>query len=1145
MTQTKSQPFDPLIVPLKGSNLIEASAGTGKTYSIAILVLRLILEEKISIKEILMVTFTKAAVSELEERIRKFVRSAYRCAQGEIIEDEIIYNLIKKSISDIGIDKTSDLLKEAIVYLDETSVMTIHSFCQQTLTSFAFETNQLFGADLLQDTSSILEEQVKKFWRKNITIIQPELLALLIENNLSRQSISKVVNQHLQGKRFFKYDSKSEYTFCEEDHLKFLDEINVVKKEADKLWESLIQSLIDNSDALKEKSSKNRYAKKGALQLIDEPEKFLNFILDKRAKSAYIVELYDDILQGCDVCEEAKNKIQNVITNCLNQIYCVAIKEIESGVKNYKLSSNQMSFDDLIVNLHSAIAERDNPALVAALQQQYKAVFIDEFQDTDKLQYEIFQKAFGKNTILFYIGDPKQSIYAWRKADIFTYFRACNDVDNLYEMNVNYRSTKDFIDAMNQFFLPNENFDTFNFENEEKGEGREKAKHHKIEYTVVESPKNNTKGQLTFGGERVIPISINTQSNKTKIATEVAMQVADLLSNEGFKINDRKITPSDIGILVRSKYDGNTIKNALSVYGIPSVTITDAKVLQSNEANELLYVLQAIMENTSANINRALLTSFTGYNTGDVLSVDSEKTALLFKNYKNDWEENGIYTALKTFINDFSMYKNLLERNTENGERIITNLYQLIELLFKTQSIKNLSPLELIDWLKRGIEKDDAEGDELEQRIDTDEEAVRIVTIHSSKGLQYPIVLAPSLDLLTKSKHEECFFRDEETSEYISALKGQLDEKQTEVYTRQIEQENRRLIYVAITRAIYKCFIYKNTNSREPFNYANSSLSFFTKECAESSLITLTNPEFNPEILQYSPGNGPAIQHLKPTVIFDLLQKNWNRMSYTMLASHLERPSRRPFRGSKDAYDNFIFNQLTRGNISGNLLHFIFENLNFSDDSKWAVIIERAIKRFAPGQKEVYEMYLPEIVAHVLNADMQTGNDNFNLANINFEKRLHELEFDFPVSLFNPSLLSEFTDENISINIKSFGEMEGMMNGKIDLLFENENKYYVLDWKSTYLGDTLKDYGAQSLALAMNENNYHLQYLIYTVAVKKYLESRLPAFDYEKDFGGVFYCFVRGMRHESNNGVFWSKPALAVIEKMEAMFNVNKQLLQM
>jgi exodeoxyribonuclease V beta subunit len=486
-----------------------------------------------------------------------------------------------------------------------------------------------------------------------------------------------------------------------------------------------------------------------------------------------------------------------------------------------------------------------------------------------------------------------------------------------------------------------------------------------------------------------------------------------------------------------------------------------------------------------------------------------------------------------------------LERNTENGERIITNLYQLIELLFKTQSIKNLSPLELIDWLKRGIEEKDATGDELEQRIETDEEAVKIITIHSSKGLQYPIVFAPYLDLLTSSNYEECSYRDETTSEYISALKSQLDEEQNKVYIRQLEQENRRLIYVALTRAIYKCFIYKNTYSKEPYNYANSSLSFFTRKCTESPLITLKNSELNLEGYQYSSGNVSEKKNVQSPVSFALLHKNWNRMSYTMLASHLEIPSRRSFKGSKDDYDNFIFNQLTKGNITGNLLHYIFENIHFSDNSKWPVIIERAIKRFAPGQKDIYETYLPETIEHVLHAQMQTSEENFTLNEINFEKRIHELEFDFPVSLFHPNSLADFTDENISINIKSFGEMEGMMNGKIDLLFENENKYFVLDWKSTYLGGSLKDYDAEALAVAMNENNYHLQYLIYTVAIKKYLESRLPDFEYERDFGGVFYCFVRGMRQDSNNGIFWSKPSLKIIERLEAMFNVKKALLQM
>ena len=189
--------FNASSVPLAGSNLIEASAGTGKTYSIAILTLRLILENEIPIKEILMVTFTKAAVAELEERIRLFIRQAYKASRRDGIADGTIRALVERAMAASGEEKVRTLLHEAVLFLDETSVLTIHSFCQQTLNEFAFETGQLFGAELVQDTAVMLQEEMNKFWRKHVTGIPVDMLRHLQQSGLSRASISAVVREHL------------------------------------------------------------------------------------------------------------------------------------------------------------------------------------------------------------------------------------------------------------------------------------------------------------------------------------------------------------------------------------------------------------------------------------------------------------------------------------------------------------------------------------------------------------------------------------------------------------------------------------------------------------------------------------------------------------------------------------------------------------------------------------------------------------------------------------------------------------------------------------------------------------------------------------------------------------------------------------
>lgn len=1117
--------FNSMTVSLEGSNLIEASAGTGKTYSIAILVLRMILEKKFSVKEILMVTFTKAAVAELEERVRLFIRLAYKSSQGEAIKDSIIAELVDRGIAENGSEYIQSLLREAVLFLDETSVLTIHSFCQLTLTEFAFETQQLFGAETLQDGNAVLGEEVNKFWRKEITTLPAELLQALMEHGLSREGISNVVKEHLDGKRFFDFRESEDYSMCDEDHQSFIKDIRALKVKEDQLKKDLLIYLKDNQEKLRAATEGSGHAKKAFLNLLDDPEAFLDALLKKR-DSAYVIKLYQDILDQCDVCAGVTEELVHLVKRIISRVYCHAISKVSRGVAEHKRRNNQMSFDDMIVNLHDALVKRESSRLIEKLRDKYKAVFVDEFQDTDRLQYEIFQKAFGEDVILFYIGDPKQSIYAWRKADIFTYFKACDAVTHRYGMNQNYRSSADFIDAMNVFFKPAEDFDTFYFQDAE----------HAIEYIDVESPASGSKGALHREKEAQAAITVFEIPNKDAVYEAVAAQVIELLNDPSWRIvkkpeEERTIGPADIGILVRTNTEGRKIKAALAKYRIPSVTIGDDKVLQSEEAVSLLYVLIAISDISLQNINRALLSEFTGFSTQDILFMDDEKALSRFTGYKTAWDESGVFAALMAFVKDYSVKTVLLERGTENGERIITNLFQLIELLHKVQMRKNLSPLELISWLKRAIEGMETEGDEYEQRVESDEESIKIVTIHKSKGLEYKIVLAPFLDFVINNNSPFCSFRDAETGEYVSAARESLTEEQIDLLNRQLEQENRRLLYVAVTRAVYTCYLYKITGSY----YRNSTLSVFTgtlKGLPGSPIVFRESPAVPAGYLWQTFSNSRKDESFLP-VEFSLADKFWRKMSYSMLSAG-HSPALLARAGAQaDAYDHFIFTELTRGAKSGNLLHFIFENVQFANPDNWPFAIEEAIKRFAPAQMESYPALLSALLDHVLKAELRWGNESFRLTDISARKQLHELEFDFQVPLFRASLLESLAGPGEEIHVGNYHKLEGLMNGKIDLFFEWNGKYFILDWKSNYLGDTLDYYMPGNLLRAMNDNNYHLQYLIYTVAAKKFLESRLPHFDYQTQFGGVIYLFVRGIRKGGAAGIFMKRPDQEQIERLE------------
>ncbi len=1120
------KPFDARLVNLAGSNLIEASAGTGKTYSIAILVLRLVIEKRLSIKEILMVTFTKAAVAELEERIRLFIRKAYKVSLGEEVDDTTISGLVMGRIKQSSKTEVQEQLKEALLFLDETAVLTIHSFCQLTLTEFAFETNQLFGAETMQDTTVILQDEVNRFWRENITTIPASLLKYLVAAKppLTRENIKQVVQEHLNGKQYFNYQKNKDYSYCEEDHQKILNELREIDIEEEKLRKELYDYIKNNEQDIRAKSLANTHARKARFHEFKSVEQLVTDIINKK-KVGYIQTVFADIVPRCNDCEKLAQDIKTRVQQVINDINCQAINVVSEGLEEYKHRNNLLSFDDMIVNLHRALMEKDPHKLVGALQAKYKAVFVDEFQDTDRLQYEIFQKAFGSDTTLFLIGDPKQSIYAWRKADIFTYFKAKNDVQHRYTMNQNFRSAKELITAMNVFFEPQPGFDTFFFQNSEDA----------IRYREVQSPEPNTKGELIYGRKKVAPITITTVPRKEELCEAVAQQIIQLLSDDGFKITrngeERRITPSDIGILVRTKGQGRDLKSSLARYCIPAITIDDSKVLKSAEATWLLYVLEAMTDISRQTINRALLSPFTGYKAADILGLNDEITIALFRKYRNYWQNDGVFTALMEFVGDFDVRAVLLRANTESGERIIANLFQLIEVVHKVQTNKQFSPLELISWLRRGIEGMETEGDEYEQRVESDEEAVKIVTIHKSKGLEYNIVFAPFLDLVDNNFVSMYSYRDPVSGEYISVEKDNISEDQLEWVRMQNEQENRRLVYVSLTRAVYKCYVHHCTSN----HYKNSTLSIFLHALNNADEQLISNEEATEPEKDYRYRQDEVFKRVDRNVEvnFQLEHSNWTKMSYSMLAQKGEITSRPRSKGHDDKYDHFMFSQLVRGNKTGNLLHYIFEHVHFSSEHNWNYVIESALKQQLPKHKEQYSPMLYQMLQHTLQVPLQVNGDTFKLAEVSNDERIHEFEFDFPVPVYEPDLLNKLTADDIEVRVSWDKPLEGIVNGKMDLFFGCRGKYYILDWKSNYLGDTLADYAPDALARAMNENNYHLQYLLYTFAAIKYLGSRMTDFRYEEHFGGIIYLFVRGVRQNGQTGIYVNRPTLHQMETLK------------
>jgi exodeoxyribonuclease V beta subunit len=1133
-------PFNALEAELDRRNLIEASAGTGKTYSIALLVLRLLLEKRnednshLKIDQILMVTFTNPAVAELETRIRLFIRTAHRISSHPLPDDDpALLSIVKRSIDKIGQNETTELLKNAVLTMDETSILTIHSFCQRLLSEYAFDTRQIFGAQALTsgDFDLIVEEAGNQFWRTYITSLKLRVLEILQNYHLSRHTFIQMAKTFIGGKKIWIKEAYDD-DITENGQQRFLDAFEEKENEIQILKQSQLQWLRSEKDRLKNDAKKHPSAKKWELEdpgIFERTEDLLELVLSKKS-AQYVNALFQDVLVMENEIDRLKQESHQLVACYFNKISQFAVLFISQLVNHQKEKNSFMSFDDMIVKVRDAVMH--NAMLCEAVRAKYKAVFIDEFQDTDKLQYEIFNALFSTETVLFYIGDPKQSIYAFRKADINTYFKAKTEgVDRILEMNTNYRSAPQVIEALNAFFKPAPDFDTFFFSGNNES----------IDYIEVIAPAGSDMGSLKHNDNDVPPITTMFFNLKPDLDRAVASLVADLLREKyviSKKDKSEKVKPSDIGILVRNKTEGQQIKRLLAQYKIPSVTIDDEKVLRSQEAKAIFYVLNAILSMEKEKIHRALLTDLTGITITELRMLNEEAVLTLFKHYQQTLLKTGqgVYVTIMKFIKDFHVREKLLADVNDNGERKLSNLLQLVELLHTMQNRKEYAPHELVNWLGKGIEGKVTEGDEFEQRIENDEDAVKIITIHKSKGLEYNIVIAPYLDLDTQIKQKSTLaeFRSEKDGEYYFDYKGDLSPECDQWREMQAEQENRRLLYVALTRAKYKCFVMRYNKKR-----GGSTISNFINAIDESTRNGIQN-FIVPGDIDVTASSGfiytnqkqqyPIVY--KKAVNFTLQDVDWKKMSYSGLNPEHIPSAQTNSSAVNSGYDRFIFEELRKGAHTGNLLHYIFENADFADQDQWRPVIAQGIRRLSAKMDDKGTEGLIEMMKHITSTNLPCSSGSFQLSSVNMTSRLNELEFDFPVQRFNPDLLVSLCPANTPWQIKNSTSLQGIMNGKMDLFFEHDGRYYILDWKSNHLGNTLEDYTKEKVWAAMAANNYHLQYHIYTVALCLYLRLRLPDFDYHKHFGGVIYLFVRGIRENDDKGIFTHKPDEKLINEL-------------
>jgi exodeoxyribonuclease V beta subunit len=1004
-------PLNTLTLPLDKKILIEASAGTGKTYTIGLIVLRLLLEKLFTIEKIILVTFTKAAAAELKKEASEKIIKAYDIWKNGSDEKNDLTAIIENAKKEKTQVKEANLL-DAIARIDELPVFTIHGFCERLLSEFAFEIGIYEEREIITDQSHIKDRIVADFWRREIQNIDE---AIGISPAELSQSIDAILNHpdaKIHGEKYETYPKE-----------------------------------------------------------------------EKKLKYAIAHKL---------------------------------AKEVREKLREEKRKLKVMDFNDLIENCHKAIKNDGKNILQNAVKKNYDAILVDEFQDTDRMQFEIFDHLF-KDKPFFMIGDPKQAIYRFRGGDIFAYKEAKNSACKQFSMNKNYRSEGTLLDALNSFFED----DSFK---QKFGEEIPRIECGKSELEPIEKEDGKYKPFVIWKGER--------ENFDRKVQQAVIAEIKRLLGTGKFE-------PKDIAILLDSNADCLDYKNALAKERIFAI-VNGGSVFASDAAAFLKILLNAICHSNNIKYIMALLTdSFCGFEPKDVDGIIIEWASIIYET-KLKWEKHGVMNAIDFFMTKQNLWGQIAAN--ANGERNITNIRQLMELLNEEEIKFGKIPKKINSHfaeLCSNAKKDE----DAEERLETDEDALKIMTIHKSKGLQFNIVFVPDINRKPRNhRFPEVYiyhFENENTIAYFAE-----DKNAKELSNKEENEETARLLYVAMTRAKFRLYVAyeppgktkkneidkrKTSHCREIFdNFCNSNASQKIQIANLDDVLKERYEYYKTSEIENIP------KQPKPLPLNFSINPAWQKTSFTGISQNLEHKDYIHVPQQTEI-------KIPAGKRMGTLLHGIFENLDFNaGEDEIKLMVENKLggfKEFSEktedGKGKERKFWIENQVKTILSKNLPGCAGK--LCEIDACDKVAELDFFMKSEKIDLKKIKEIMDEKI-YDFETEELPDKYIKGAIDLVFlGRDKKYYILDWKS----NSLSDFSQNGMEEAMQQHGYHLQYYIYAVALKRWLEQIRGDSNFKEQFGGAYYIFIRGVNHENHDGIYFaSSDSIADgISKMDKIFN--------
>ena len=1183
------KPFDLSSCPLAGVNLIEASAGTGKTYALAGLYLRFLVEKNVAARQLLVITYTNAATAELKRRIRQMVADAQIAFLTGESSSALLKDLLDKYPEAQGRKRMARNLSLSLANFDETAIYTIHSFCQRILMDNAFASGELFETELIENQHSLEQEFVEDFWRRHFYENHPVIVQYSLAGNMDKNTLLALLRMVLAKpdlKVIPDFDPFSMTDF--EQDLKCLRE-NYSRFQS--LWQENKDGIVA---ALRDKALSGVAYGKKVDGLIRDVEEMVNLndvslpapnclqklsadYLRQKTNKNQITPRHAFFDLSQEMLEQSEN-LEKSLDRYLSGLKKDFMEKARVDFPGLKKRKNVLYFDDLLSRTYEALRAPGRDRLVDILCNQYRAVLVDEFQDTDPFQFAILQSVFltpEKRTdhALFYIGDPKQAIYSFRGADIYAYLRAAKSVDHQYTMQHNWRSETSLINAVNVLFERPEHSFVYN---EIPYNRITQASEAQIKQLTIEGEEAaGLQWWFVPGGEDGKPLGVGIA--RQLINRAVVAEISRLLKSgreQKIFIGEKSLKKTDIAILVRKNTEAVTFKKMLTTAGIPSVIYSAENVFSSDEAQEMRRLMLGIIHYESEGyVLSALTTAFFNLQAKDIAACSKEDDRMddwriKFKYYNDLWQTKGFLTMFTLLLEQESA--RLRSAFRPNGERQLTNYFHLAQQLFQAQTLGNLRPSDLLRWFDDMILAEGDASEDQQMRLETDRNCVRIITIHKSKGLEYPVVFCPFAWEVGPNQRENlplCFHDENNDWQATADLGSENVDIHREAYDREVLSENCRLLYVALTRAKNRCYFVwgniKNTSSsavaylfhREL--WLNKTMNLSNAEMIDqmrsfSNLvprdIRITSLETISEIEKWSPEK--ESENISYHEFKGRIDPRWKIASYTYLTSalqdDLEWDEEIAFTNhaagipEMETGDNILL--FPPGATSGILLHEILEKIDFTRvaEEQTKTIIKEVLEKYAYSiqwQAGILKM-LKELVQARLD---RSDKAEFSLSQLDNTQCIKELEFYFPMQDVYPEKLMSVLQQTEELQKTkdqrklNFPPVRGFLKGFIDLVFEFDGQYYLVDWKSNDLGDRYECYAPALLKREMIKSFYDVQYLIYTVALDQYLKKRLPGYVYEKHFGGVYYFFLRGFNSKegTTNGIFFDRPAGQFIVKLE------------